>query len=159
MPPTTIDLEPSSTTGTSSGYDEWVSTTPDVAQHSYAALSTVDWKVKADLRRLAGLKPNWDAEGAFPVDPQIIEAARVLVSILPTHLKARARAPAVVPMRKGNLQFEWHDGPRTLELEIESPSTIHYLKWHSEAGIEDEDICPITDAETLAALLEWFVEG
>ena len=66
--------------------------------------------------------------------------------------------PAVVPMRKGNLQFEWHDGPRTLELEIEDPRTIHFLKWHPEAGIEEEDTCSISDADTVTALLEWFAK-
>ena len=36
---------------------------------------------------------------------------------------------------------------------------IHYLIWHSEAGIEEEDVCSITDADTVTGLLEWFVRG
>lgn len=62
-------------------------------------------------------------------------------------------------MRKGNLQLEWHCGPRTLELEIESPTTIHYLKFHPEAAIEEEDFCDVSDADALARLIEWFVGG
>ena len=93
------------------------------------------------------------------MNPRIIAAAREFISTLPRSIKAKAKIPAVVPMRKGNLQFEWHDGPKTLELEIESPGTIHYLKWHSEAGIEEEEICLIADTEIVTRLIEWFVEG
>ena len=91
--------------------------------------------------------------------PEIIEAARELISALPGSIKAKVKVPAVVPMRKGNLQFEWHDGPKTLELEIENPAIIHYLKWHSEAGIEEEEVRLIADTETVTGLIEWFVQG
>ena len=36
--------------------------------------------------------------------------------------------PSVVPMTRGRLQFEWHRGNRSLELEFESIGRIHYLK-------------------------------
>jgi len=46
-----------------------------------------------------------------------------------------------------------------LELEVEDPWTIHYLKWHSEAGIEEEEeVCSITDADTVIGLIEWFAK-
>ena len=77
---------------------------------------------------------------------------------------SEARGPALRCRRscrcaKVIFQFEWHDGPRTLELEVEDPWTIHYLKWHSEAGIEEEEVCSITDAGTVIGLIEWFAKG
>ncbi len=121
-------------------------------------LTTFDLTVKQELQRLASLQENWDSQGARSIDPEIVAAAGDFVSTLPSRLKSRIAVPAVVPMRKGNLQFEWHNGPRTLELEVEDPWTIHYLKWHSEAGIEEE-VCSITDADTVIGLIEWFAKG
>jgi len=123
-----------------------------------SALSEFDLAVGAELNRIAALKPNWDAQGALPIGPSIIDAARKLISRLPARVKADNGAiPSVVPMRKGNLQFEWHKGSKTLELEIEDPLTIHYLKYHPEAGVEEEDLCPVEDTDTLAGLIQWFV--
>jgi hypothetical protein len=122
-------------------------------------LDYFDMAVGDELQRLASLGPNWDSEGAYPVAAEIIEAARRLVLRLPARLKSRISVPAVVPMRKGNLQFEWHKGPKTLELEIESSSTVHYLKWHPEAGIEEEDTCDVADLHLVTKLVEWFIEG
>ena len=99
-----------------------------------------DLTVGEGLHRIASLQENWDSEGARSIDPDIIAAAREFVLKLPGRLKSVIRVPTVVPMRKSNLQFEWHDGPRTLELEIDGPHTIHYLKWHADAGIEEEDV-------------------
>ncbi len=124
----------------------------------HVELSDFDMAVKKELRRLAALQVNWDAEGARSIDPEIIDAAEEFVSTLPDLLKSHVSAPEVVPMRKGNLQFEWHDGPRTLELELENARTIHYLKWHPEAGIEEEDTCSISDLNAVAGLIEWFAK-
>jgi hypothetical protein len=121
-------------------------------------LEQFDALVKNELQRLASLPANWDSEGAYPVAIEIIDAARRLISRLPSGLKSQIPVPAVVPMRKGNLQFEWHKGPKTLELEIESPSTIHYLKWHPEIGVEEEDVCAVADLRFVTALIEWFAE-
>ena len=79
--------------------------------------------------------------------------------MLSDRLKSLVAPPDVVPMRKGNLQFEWHNGSKTLELEIEDPRTIHYLKWHPEAGVEQEDVCGLSDINAVARLIEWFAKG
>ena len=121
------------------------------------AVPDFDIAVNKVLFRIAALPENWDGEGAHSVDPRIIAKAVDFVSKLPDHLKSHTPIPAVVPMRKGNLQFEWHNGPKTLELEIIDPGTIHYLKWHVDAGIEEEDICSISDTDAAVALIEWFI--
>jgi hypothetical protein len=125
----------------------------------HVELKDFDLAVKSELRRIAALGENWDSEGARPIAPNIIDAATDFISVFPARLKSLVAVPEIVPMRKGNLQFEWHDGPKTLELEIEDARTIHYLKWHSEAGVEEEDVCPLSDSDTVTRLIEWFAKG
>jgi hypothetical protein len=108
--------------------------------------------IDRELDRLARLPANWDREGAPRVDPAIIRSARHCIAQLPPGL---APIPAVVPSAAGNLQFEWSAGRRSLELEFESPSTIHYLKWDPNEGIE-EDVFGIEDANRARHLIEWF---
>ena len=160
MAPITLEPEAVSTPPASCGYDRWSSTAGEPDASGYALLSKFDLVVSHSLNRVAALKKDWDAQGAYRINPRIIDTARRIASALPCQIKTLPDAiPTVVPMRKGNLQFEWHEGPRTLELEIENPSTVHYLKFHPEAGIEEEDTCPVSDTDTLAGLILWFVEG
>jgi hypothetical protein len=113
-------------------------------------------RVNAELDRLAALPKNWDAQGANATDRQVIAAARRFIAVLPKNV---AGIPAVVPMAKGNLQFEWHEGPRSLELEIESPELVHYLKWDSQDGVEEEGTYSISDVEQSVRLVRWFHRG
>jgi len=46
-----------------------------------------------------------------------------------------------------------------LELEFESISTIHFLRWDPENGVEDEDTFPVLDIERAVELNEWFMSG
>ena len=149
MTPLTLDVDQgTSTDSTGNKYDRWES----------AAYYAPDFQrtVNRELDRLGQLEPNWDAEGAESIDAAVIDAARTLISRLPENI---ASTPAVVPMRKGNLQFEWNAGPLSLELEIEDPQTIHYLKWDSNEGIEDEDTFPIDDTDRAEALIRWFMRS
>lgn len=128
----------------------------DPSTSSAIGASAIMAGVNDELDRLAALPPNWDAEGARPISRPVIAAARQFAASFADQVAA---VPAVVPMAKGNLQFEWNDGPRSLELEIETPSTIHYLKWHSEEGIEEEGVYDITDVGRSIALVRWFQRG
>lgn len=112
--------------------------------------------INQELDRLAALDSNWDAQGARPIEPAVIDAARRLIAQMPRN---HFPSPAVVPMAKGNLQFEWHDGPRSLELEIEDARLIHYLKWHPEEGIEEEGTFLLRDIPRAVALVRWFTQG
>ncbi len=113
-------------------------------------------RIEQELDRLASLPANWDREGAPPIDPAIILVARHFIARLPPNI---APIPAVVPSAAGNLQFEWSTGRRSLELEIESPSTIHYLKWDPNEEIEEEDVFNIEDTDRTASLIQWFIRG
>lgn len=109
----------------------------------------------ARLSELQDLPPGWDGYGAPKLDPAITEAVRSFISSWPESITAR---PMVVPLSSGNIQLEWHRGPKVLELEFETPETVHYLKWHPEARIEEEHVVAASDREFLLDLIRWFAE-
>lgn len=109
----------------------------------------------ARLGELAELKPGWDGEGAPAIDSNILIAAREMIGSLPRFVAAR---PMVVPLTSGGVQLEWHKGRTVLELEFESPDTVHYLKWDPDNEIEEESTLPVTQKEELVALIRWFME-
>ena len=92
---------------------------------------------------------------ALRIDAAIIRAARLYIGRLPPNI---APIPAVVPSAAGNLQFQWSTGRRSLELEIENPSTIHYFKWDPNEEVEEEDIFSIEDTDRTVRLIQWFVD-
>jgi hypothetical protein len=112
--------------------------------------------INGRLDALAKLQPNWDGYDAPAIDPAIIAAARGFVRALPDNVAFR---PRVVPMSTGNLQLEWHEKTKILELEFEDSSMIHYLQWHPECGIEEEDTFPVTNVSRALDLIHWFMSG
>jgi hypothetical protein len=112
--------------------------------------------VAAELDRLSQLPQNWDGYGAPAINPAILTAARWFIQALPENLVYR---PRVVPMSTGNLQFEWHDGSKVLELEFETPGAIHFLQWHPEAGVAEEESFSATDVGRAVDLIQWFLSG
>jgi hypothetical protein len=113
-------------------------------------------EVQSALDSLRALTPNWDGYGAPSIDSAVIEAAKTFVATLPENLVPR---PRVVPMSNGTLQLEWHDGPKSLELEFESPTSIRYLQWFPEKGIEQESSFAATNVEAAFGLIQWFSTG
>lgn len=107
----------------------------------------------ARLEELSRLPAGWDGCGARPVDPLIAAAARRLVERLPADLLQGAFA---VPTAAGGLQLEWHRGRRVLELEFESASVLHTLKWDPSAAEEQEDVIDAGDVDGVVALARWF---
>jgi predicted DNA-binding antitoxin AbrB/MazE fold protein len=106
-----------------------------------------------EIDRLAALEPNWDGYGGPALDRDILDAARRFVVTIAANTTT---PPRVVPMSSGALQFEWHRGPKLLELEVEDPGSIHYLKWDASEDVQEEDIFPIGDTAKAAALIGWF---
>ena len=107
----------------------------------------------AEIDRLAALEPDWDGYGAPALDRDILDAAQRFAASLATNIAVQ---PLVVPMSSGAVQFEWHQGEKILELEVENPATIHYLKWEPAQGHEEEDVFPIGDTRKAIELVEWF---
>ena len=108
------------------------------------------------IDELRGLSDNWNGYRAAKIDPRIIDAAKNFIRSLPEPL---VTMPQVVPMTRGRLQLEWHKGDRSLEIEITSPKSAHYLKWDPANSIEDEDIVPLTNLNRLHELVRWFSMG
>ena len=105
------------------------------------------------LEALKALPPNWSGYTAIPIDRGLIHAAEELIRALPSDIIG---TPKVVPMTRGRLQFEWHEGNRSLEIEFENSDQIHYLKWDPDASLEEEDVIPMDDVAGIHALLRWF---
>lgn len=145
---TVLDPRETSTDTPPNQYDRW-----KLAGYYAPEFQAV---VSRKLDRLAALERNWDAEGAGPISPQIIQAARNFAEDLPENIVA---PPAVVPMAAGNLQFEWNDGPRSLELEVEDTRTVHYLKWDSDERIEDEGFFSLDEVNRAVTLIRWFTRS
>jgi hypothetical protein len=107
------------------------------------------------IEQLALLPHDWNGYGAGPVAPAVIESASKFIELLPPDAIS---TPQVVPMTRGRLQFEWHRGNRSLELEFETPTLIHYLKYDPDRGIEEEATLPVDETLRLLKLLHWFNE-
>jgi hypothetical protein len=105
------------------------------------------------LEELVSLPLNGSGYGDCPIGPERIQSAKAFLSALSCEIIA---TPKVVPMTRGRLQFEWHRGNRSLELEFETSDRIHYLKWDSDVDIEEEDAIPLNDCAKIQALLRWF---
>jgi hypothetical protein len=110
--------------------------------------------VAESLQALRGFKANWNGYGAAPLDPNNLDAAQRFIESLRDDA---VLTPKVVPMTHGRVQLEWHRGNRSLELEFEHPTTVHYLQWDSDHGIETEDIVSLDQTDALMGLLHWFM--
>jgi hypothetical protein len=108
----------------------------------------------AQLRKLAELQADWNGYGAEPIRQPILAAAHSLADWLPTEA---GRLSQVVPMTRGRLQWEWHRGQKSLELELETPTTIRFLQWNPRQNVEVEDSVEVTDRDAIAGLIAWFV--
>ena len=112
--------------------------------------------INLELDRISQLPAGWDGYRAPIIDAGIVAAARKFVAALPENLASR---PLVVPMSGGNLQFEWHEGEKILELEFENAQTIRYAQWHPQAQVEEEDSFAVTDTDKAVNLIQWFMSG
>jgi hypothetical protein len=110
--------------------------------------------IERKLDEIAELQHNWDCYGAPAINPHIIDCARAWANRLPRELW---KTPTVVPLSTGSVQFEWGDAERALELEFETPETIHYLKWDREAGLEEEGTFDADEMDLAIPLLRWFI--
>ncbi len=108
----------------------------------------------SQLDELGQLQRNWDGYGSPPLEQEILAAAHDWVDHLPEHLAIR---PMVIPLPCSGVRFEWNDGPRSLQLEFDSPDTIHYLKWNPDAGMEEEETFPPGNTDQAVSLIQWFM--
>lgn len=120
------------------------------------AVSAARRQASNGIAKIAALQRNWDGYGADPIDARTIKSARKFLRSLPSVVD---KAPSVVPMTRGRLQFEWHRGQKSLEVEFETPDTIHYLQYDPATGVEDEGVLNVAERSKVAAILRWFFAG
>lgn len=67
-------------------------------------------------------------------------------------------APRVVPTLDQGIQFEWHCGPRELEVELNpSGREIEFLTV-DERGLRQEGRVPVDDLSDVRSLLRWLIQ-
>lgn len=106
-------------------------------------------RVHEMVEELTELEPGWDGEDAPISMEAIVLAYKVVTECLPFAIPM----PKVVPMARGNLQFEWYSDGVGLELEIEPPG-VHILKVWDEGECMEEIIGDLDAAEEAAT---WFI--
>lgn len=103
------------------------------------------------------LEDNWDGYNAEPLDPKIIAVAREIAGVMP---KVMFETAQPVPMSNGRVQFEWHEGGRSLEVEVNAPDVIVYLKCPVDADEstweEDE---AVVNGPGMRRLFDWWMRG
>ena len=119
-----------------------------------ASTAAVKMRTEQDIDGLARLKANWDGYASAPLNPDILASARKLIRSLARQFPIAI--PNVIPMTGGRMQFEWHKGRKSLELEIEDAETIHYLKWDPGQDFQEEGSYSILDTARSIVLLQWF---
>jgi hypothetical protein len=107
------------------------------------------------IEQLARLPHDWNGYGTDRAALDVIEAASRFIDHLPPDAIS---TPQVVPMTRGRLQFEWHRGNRSLELEFETPTFVHYLKYDPDQAMEEEATLSLDETPRVMELLHRFHE-
>ncbi|MCX7011155.1 MAG: hypothetical protein NTW86_01075 [Candidatus Sumerlaeota bacterium] len=111
--------------------------------------------VNRELIEVSRLKPNWDGYGAPAIPKPILTAARKILR--PLAKRSDIPTPYVVALMGGRLQFEWYEGEKCLEIEVETSERAHYLKSDPDHDIDEEDVYRLSDTERTIGLIKWFL--
>lgn len=112
-----------------------------------------DVGVRLDVIRK--LPPNWDNEGAEPINDRILDVASELLRPLRW---SGVPVPRIAPVRGGGIQFEWRVYGRELEVEILPDGSVEYLRVDESGGAE-EDCLPYAPGAEVQGLVRWLLEG
>lgn len=108
-----------------------------------------DQKVRRTLEGFLGrLGPDWDGYGASAPASHLYAAGLTLMEEL---LAPDDPVPAVVPLARGGVQFEWSTEDR--ELEIEVLSTTRFDVFYEDGDIEVEEVMTFRDLSRIAELI------
>jgi hypothetical protein len=86
--------------------------------------TTPDWLPQAGkaLDELLALPPDWDSYGARAIQPDIVRAARRLLSDV---ARPDTPQPTLVPTVQGGVQLEWHVRGVDVEIELLTADRAH----------------------------------
>ena len=107
--------------------------------------------VLAAISNLKKLPENWDGYGSLAPDPEAIQTAKSLVSLLP-HLFQSGFKPEISADEDGRITMEWYRGPKTLALFIGAQETIVVQSWGPQNRIEDS---LLDSPSELSKLRDW----
>jgi len=114
-------------------------------------------RLAGTLERLQRVKPGWDGPKSPAISVEAMNVvARLALDVFPADMVDLMH---VAPIPNGMLQMEWYSNREGLELELEAPDKIRYLRWAPSRGIEDEDDVPVSDTGRILELLKWFKEN
>jgi hypothetical protein len=115
----------------------WTPSTEVAASPSGAA---PEWIAlcQRQLDNVALLRGNWDNNGAKPVSPPVMSAARRLLACLAS--ADQVPQPRVNPTRRGGVQFEWEKGQRRFELEVFTENSAELRFRDEEVGVEESTV-------------------
>ena len=119
----------------------------DVTGPSSSPARSAPWltEVKARLRSLTELSPDWDGYGSSPAT---VEAAHSIEQLLAHFIWTRTERPHTQATAEGGLSFEWRRSGIVLELEVESDGAIQVyvrdasrsFEWEGPLGQEPDGI-------------------
>lgn len=83
-----------------------------------------NWKLRAEerLNELVSLEQNWDGYGAGPV---LFTTASFAIRVLEAICFDDTSVPEIIPGTSGDLQIEWHEGNRDIEIHVIAPNRVH----------------------------------
>jgi hypothetical protein len=99
------------------------------------------------LREFARMPENWDGYDSPPLTAGASHTAMELLAAIGDGLTG----VRIAPVSGGGVQFEWHIGPRELELEILPDGSIQFLIVEGSQMREGD----VLTREALEALLRW----
>ena len=73
-------------------------------------------------------------------------------------IKSHLNPDLILPLTNGNIQFEWHNGNKSLELEFISDQEIHYFKYWSNEFAPEEDVLKTKDTYKIIRLVRYFLQ-
>src|SRR5208337_2963699 len=82
------------------------------------------------LARISSLKSDWDGQGSPPPIRAAFEAMNQVVRELDAY---DLPSPHISPVSGGGLGIEWHEGQRSLTIEILPDGSIEYLKLENDS--------------------------
>lgn len=118
-------LQPSQDRGVSQTAPAWAELVGEVFQPSpsITGAAVADLLRAIDEAATAAAVPNWDGEGALPVEGTTRDFARVFAAALP----AGATPPEVSVDRDGDISFEWYVAPqRVFSVSVRRDGVLHY---------------------------------
>ena len=79
----------------------------------------------AEIQELTSLRADWDTYAASPIQAT---SATEAVLFLVDNAHADIAMPAVVPLRNGGVQLEWHRGGLDLEVSFSNEGSLVYFE-------------------------------